>query len=251
MTVAQDDFVSALLRPDADVPLGLSDPEGRPAGKRFDVYRNNVAVSLTEALRTAFPIVRKLLGDQNFDAISGVYLRQHPPKSPLLMFYGEDMPQFLASFPPVQKWGYLPDVARLELALRRAYHAEDAGPIDPGALQAIAPDALVATRVALAPAACVIRSPWPVHGIWQFNMQDGAPQPANRAEDVLVARPGFDPAIYLLPMGGGAFVDALSAGEPIGVAYDAALTKTAEFDLPNTLGTLLAAEAITALETPE
>ena len=49
MTVPQDDFVAALLRPDADVPLGLSDPEGRPAGKRFNVYRNNVAVSLKDA----------------------------------------------------------------------------------------------------------------------------------------------------------------------------------------------------------
>jgi len=251
MTVAQDDFVSALLRPDADVPLGLSDPEGRPAGKRFDVYRNNVAVSLTEALRTAFPVVRKLLGDQNFDAISGVYLRQHPPRTPLMMFYGEDMPQFLAALPPVQKWGYLPDVARLELALRQAYHAADADAIDPAALQSVPPDALVATRIVLAPAATVISSPWPVHGIWQFNMEDGAPQPANRAEDVLIARPGFDPAVFLLPSGGGAFIEALKAGNPIGAAFDAALQDRADFDLPNTLGTLLAAEAITALETTE
>ena len=99
MSHPQDAFVSALFAPDAPVPEGLSDPEGRPAGKRFDVYRNNVAVSLTEALLTAFPVVAKLLGDANFRSVAGVYLRQHPPQSPLLMFYGEEMPGFLEAFP--------------------------------------------------------------------------------------------------------------------------------------------------------
>ena len=63
MTVGQESFTEALLTPEHPVPDGLIDPAGRPAGKRFDVYRNNVAVSLTGALETAFPVIRKLVGD--------------------------------------------------------------------------------------------------------------------------------------------------------------------------------------------
>ena len=43
-------FVPALLDPEAAIPPGLVDRAGRAAGKRFDVYRNNVAVGLADAL---------------------------------------------------------------------------------------------------------------------------------------------------------------------------------------------------------
>ena len=251
MTVSQDSFVAALLAPDQPVPEGLSDPEGRPAGKRFDVYRNNVAVSLTDALETAFPVVAKLLGEVNFRNIAGVYLRRHPPRSPLMMFYGAEMPAFLAGFPPVAHLGYLPDIARLELALREAYHAADATAIDPARLGALPPDRLMASRVRLAPAVRLIRSPWPVHAIWRFNMEEGTPKPAMMAEDVLVVRPEFDPEPLLLPVGGGAFVAALADGRPFSDAFDAGAAEVPEFDLAATLGLLLTHGALTELdETP-
>ena len=82
-------FARALLDPEAEVPWGLTDPEGRPAPKRFSVYRNNVASSLTRALEAAFPTVRKLVGDEFFAAMAGVFLRAHPPQSRMLMLYGD------------------------------------------------------------------------------------------------------------------------------------------------------------------
>ena len=209
MTVAQDHFTSALFDPEQPVPSGLSDPEGRSAGKRFDVYRNNVAVSLTEALETAFPVVRKLVGEQNFKTLAGVFLRKHPPTSPLMMFYGGELPACLQGFEPTSKIGYLPDVARLELALRESYHAADADPIDPAALQALPPDQWMSARLALTPSARLIRSPWPIHAIWRFNTEPDAPKPAMAAEDVIVLRQDLDPAPHLLTPGGGACVAAL------------------------------------------
>ena len=246
MSVGQDLFTEALLAPDAAVPVGLSDPEGRPAGRRFDVYRNNVAVSLTEALETAFPVVRKLLGEANFRTLAGVYLRQHPPRSPLMMFYGEDMPAFLEGFPPVATLGYLPDIARLELGLRRAYHAADAAAIDPARLQELAPEALMAARFRVAPAVQVIRSPWPIHAIWLYNMEPGAPKPAAVAEDVLIHRAAFDPGLTPLGPGAAAFILSLQDGNSLG---DAVAAAGAEFDLTAALGQLLAVGALTALET--
>ena len=243
MSVDQSDFTAALLDPERPAPMGLSDPEGRPAAKRFDVYRNNVAVSLSEALATAFPVIAKLVGENNFKMLAGVFLRQHPPTSAVLMFYGEEMPGFLETFEPARALPYLPDVARLELALRRSYHAADAAPIAPEALQALAPDALMGARLELAPATRLIRSPWPIAAIWRRNMA-GGPKPETRAEDALITRPEFDPDVTALPQGGGAFVAALMAGETFGAAFEAA---GPDFDLTTTLGLLLGGGAITKI----
>ena len=140
-------FSKALLDPSVPTPMGLVDPQGRPAGKRFQVYRNNVVVGLIDALRDSFPVIVKLLGDDNFNAIAGVFVRAHPPKSPLMMFYGDAFADFLAGFEPLAHLGYLPDVARLEQALRRAYHAADCPVFDPALLQHLTPDQLMAAQI--------------------------------------------------------------------------------------------------------
>lgn len=243
----QTDFRTALLDPDLPVPAGLTDPQGRPAGRRFDVYRNNVTVSLTEALRQAYPVVCKLVGDDFFSAMAREHLRKHPPQSPLLMFYGTDMPAFLESFPPVRHLGYLPDVARLELALREAYHAADGERADIGALGELGPEALVATRLRFQPAVRLLRSDWPVLSIWAANSR-GEPAPVSRqAEDVLIVRPDFDPEPLLLPPGGGAFVAAVMSGETLGKAAELA----PEALLAEVLGLLLRTGAIAHIKPGE
>ncbi len=193
MNVSQTTFHDALLDANKSVPDGLLDAQANAAGRRFSVYRNNVAVSLTEAMHQAFPVIAKLLGSQNMDGLAGIFLRQHPPTSPLMMFYGDEFPAFLEGMEQLSHLGYLPDVARLELALQRAYHAADCQPIDPDALN-VPPEDLMRAKLTLAPAATVLRSEWPVHAIWLFNTEDGAPKPEAGAQDVLITRPEYDPA---------------------------------------------------------
>jgi len=245
--MSQSDFRAALLDPDRPVPAGITDPEGRAAPRRFNVYRNNVTVSLTEALRQAFPVVRKLVGEDFFTAMAREHLRAHPPVSPLLMFYGQAMPSFLEGFAPVAHLGYLPDVARLELALRHAYHAADAEPLTPEALGAVPPEHLMASRLRFAPPVCLLRSRWPVRSIWAANTRSEPNPTQARAEDVLITRPGFDPEPVLLPEGAGDFIAALLSGTTFG----AALERAPAFDLTATLGVLLAGQAITALSDGE
>ena len=253
MSVSQSEFRAALLDPAAPVPEGLLDDQARPAGRRFSVYRNNVAVSLTEAMHQAFPVITKLLGPQNMDGLAGIYLRQHPPTSPLMMFYGENFPDFLAGTEQLAHLGYLPDVARLELALRRSYHAADSQPIAPDALAALSPEDLMLARLGFAPAMHLIRSDWPIHAIWRFNTEDGAPKPQPGAQDVLITRPEFDPSPHLLPPGGFDWITAMQAGRTIGQAFEATTARTPAFDLGATLALLLQGSAITSvtIERPE
>ena len=195
-------------------------------------------------------MIRKLVGAANFKLLAGAFLRQHPPSSPLMMFYGDRMPGFLETFGPTASLGYLPDVARLELAIRQSYHAADADPVDPARLQALPPHALMGATLRLAPSLRLVRSRWPIHAIWRFNMDDGA-KPTAIAEDVAVLRPDMDPEPVLLPPGGGAFIAALLGGESLGAAYEAALAEDPAFDLSQSLAILIRANAITEIgETP-
>ncbi|MEL6958328.1 MAG: DNA-binding domain-containing protein [Pseudomonadota bacterium] len=244
MITSQTEFRTALLDPTSPPPEGLRNPDGAQATKRFDVYRNNVAVSLTEALETAFPVIRKLVGDDFFRAMSGVYLRAHPPTSPLMMFYGEEMPAFLEGFGPAQSLPYLPDMARLELALRHSYHAEDSTPVAADALGQIAPDALPNVTFAFAPSLRLVPSRFPLYSIWWANTHGG--RNTQNPEPTLVTRPDLDPAVDALAPAGSAVLAALMAGEPLG---DALRHGGAGFDLGPLLGLLLSRNAITSLKT--
>ncbi len=214
-------FRAALLNPDLPVPAGLIDPGGRPADRRFAVYRNNVAMSLQTALAQAFPVLRQLVGEAFFAAMAAEFRRAHLPSSRLVWQYGDQMPAFLQAFPPVAHLPYLPDVARLEIALRNSYHAADCTPVPAETLSAIPPERLLSARLRLAPAVQVLPSRWPVFGIWQAHA-DGAAPPVMASQDVVILRPAFDPAPSLLPKGGSGFVGAVMAGQTVAAAIDAA-----------------------------
>jgi hypothetical protein len=244
MSVTQAQFRTAMLDPNAAVPAGIVNPDGAQASKRFNVYRNNVAVGLSDALEAAFPVVRKLVGDEFFRAMAGVYLRKHPPKSPLMMFYGDAMPQFLRRFEPAKTVPYLPDIAAMELALRHAYHAADATPAPPDALGAIAPDALMGTRLRIAPAVQTATSDYPIHAIYRANTQSDAPKPVMQAEAVLITRSGFDPDIHPINAAAAKAISLLQNGHTLG---EAIATADDTLDLGAVLGLLLAQGAITEI----
>ncbi len=239
------DLVPALLDPSAAVPDGLVDVAGRSAGKRFDVYRNNVVVSLSEALAVGFPVIEKLVGPTFFSAMAGVFVRAQPPVSPVLAMYGAQFAAFLESFPPVAHLPYLADTARLEYALREAYHAADARPAAPERLQ---DPRLLDARLTLAPSTRLIVSPYPIHAIWRANTEPGAPQARGGAEAVLVTRPDWDPKPVTVTPQAARFLSAILDGETFGAALEAA---GEGLDLAALLTLLIGTKSITRIEVPE
>ncbi|APZ54736.1 DNA-binding domain-containing protein [Salipiger abyssi] len=244
--MSQTAFHNALLDATRPVPQNLTDGMGRPAGRRYAVYRNNVAVSLSEALATGFPATAALLGETNFARLSARFLRQHPPTSPLLLHYGAGFPAFLDGIDGLGRLPFLSDIARLDLVLRRAYHAADAQPIAPEALAALDAETLPAARLHLVPAVQLLASRWPLVEIRAYALGERTAPPASAAQDVIVTRPGFDPRPHPLPAQGFAFATALRSGMRLG---DAVTQCGPGFDPAATLALLLANGAIAAIDT--
>ncbi|MBL4807439.1 MAG: putative DNA-binding domain-containing protein [Rhodobacteraceae bacterium] len=237
------DFAPALLDSAKPTPDGVVDPQGRPAGKRFDVYRNNVVHSLSEALTAAYPVVEKLVGPKFFKAMANVFVRQFPPRSPLMFLFAPELPSFLESFPPVANLPYLPDVARLELYRRQAYNAADALPIDGAVLAVASPEQLMGARLTLHPTMRILQSNYPVFSIWQNNSETAQVILPSGGQDILIARPEAELQMRTLPAGGADFLKALQDNQPLAQAAEIG-AKTDGFDLTENIGGILASQIL-------
>ncbi|MXU66207.1 HvfC/BufC N-terminal domain-containing protein [Oceanomicrobium pacificus] len=243
----QTAFTAALLDPAQPVPDGIVNPDGSPARRRFDVYRNNVVAGLVEALQAAYPTVRRIVGEKFFDAMAAVYVRAHPPTDPLMILYGAELPAFLDGFPPAASLPYLPDVARLEYARRQAYHAPDAATIQPERLGAVPPEELDRAVLGLHPSLRIVASDHPVLSIWRFNNEEGAAKPEPGAEAVLICRPDLSLSMRAIPLDAPAFIADLQSGATLGAAAAAASTRDAGFDLGLHLGGLLSSNCLVSV----
>jgi hypothetical protein len=224
-------FAAALLDPARPTPRGVTSARGEADAARFAVYRNNVFVGLARALAKRFPVTERLVGADFFAGMARIYAGLEKPISPLLFDYGETFPGFVEAFEPAKGVPYLADVARIEAAWSRAYHAADAAPLDVAGLAAIDPAKLSEARLVPHPSAALISSAHPAGTIWAAHQQaEVTPVSEWKPETVLVVRPAMDVSVRVLPAQDVAFASALFRGDTLSAAAEEAFAAHASFD---------------------
>ncbi len=220
-------FASALRDPGLAVPAAVGPREHTVPQARFNVYRNNTAVSLTEAIADTYPVVRELVGDDFFDAMARAYVGENVPASPVLIDYGEEFADCIDGFEQAAAVPFLADVARVEWAWVQAYHAADRTSLHAEALQTVDPEALGEARLELHPSLHLIQSEWPAISIWSAhqNTDTEARQGALRdlaqaGETGLVVRPEFDVDVQLVQPALWHLLAALRDGATLGAAAE-------------------------------
>jgi hypothetical protein len=248
--LTQARFAEALTDRRKPVPDRLAAWNARRPDRRFGIYRNNVFTGLTEALKSRFPAAAAIVGDEFLAAMAGDYVRLEPPRSPLLLAYGDTFADFVARFEPASGLPYLPDVIRLEAARSHAYHAADCPPLDAEHLASVAPERLPLLTFRPHPSLAVIRSAHPVVTIWAMNAGEMPLGPIDdwRGEDALVVRPAMTVHVHRLYPGGAAFVEALADGRKLGEAVENAFADHGGFDLTANLAAALQSGAFAAFE---
>jgi hypothetical protein len=241
-----DEFAACLLQ--QTCPQGLHTWNGSDPVQRFAVYRNNVAVSLIEALADTFPVTLALVGDAFFRAMARVFVRAQPPQSPLLVFYGERFPDFTEGFQPASSLPYLADLARLEMAYVKAYHAADAAPLALTELAQLLGDESSLARVSftLHPSVQVVRSRYAVVSLWAAHQDEATSSrlkaiDTQSAEAALLMRQGLDVAVIPIEQGAAEFIDNLHNHH----RFTAAANTATPFNLGDALELLLHSAAIT------
>jgi hypothetical protein len=245
----QKGFSLALLDRTREAPPGIHAVGTRQVERRFNIYRNNVFVSLTEALVTRFPVCHALVGNEFFRAMARVFIELSPPRSPVLITYGDDFGDFIDTFPPARPVPYLGDVTRLEAERTIAYHAADASPMKVDELASFARCHWERTRVDLHPSIRIVTSPYPIVSIWEAHARPSHQSAidGSTAEDALVARPDLDVEVHRLPPGAATFLSMLLKNATFRAAADEAARADPRFDLVTTLSGILASRIIVGL----
>jgi len=231
----QSQMAGAILSAGVPGPAAIRS-DGIAAEERLAIYRGNTLGSLTDALADAFPVVCQLVGEQFFAAAVRVFVCARPPATPCLAEYGSAFPAFLEEFEPARGLPYLPDAARLDWAVHRAFHARDAAPLDPARIAVLDASLHGRLQLALHPACHIFVSRFPVDRIWRAHHGDGDLTAIDLAQDascrLLVDR--REGAIRLLTLGDGehALLETLGTGRPLGEALAAALAREPALDLP-------------------
>ena len=191
----------------------------------MQVYRGNVFGNWSKALAGAYPIVRKIVGEEFFEGLAREYARAHASTSGDLNEYGAQLAGFVAAFPHTLDLPYLPDVARMEWLAHRAYYAADPVPFDFSTRLPGNP------RIRLAPPCALLTSRWPLARIWTVHQDDYQGKIAVDWEDaggaILVYRPRWKAMVRSLAPAEQRFLEAARDRATLGEALEAACADSA------------------------
>lgn len=208
------------------------------AARRLEIYRFNILSNLCGALKDIYPVVLTIVGDAFFQHAAEQFVRAHPSCSGDLNQFGGEWPPFLAGYAYAAALSYLPDVANLEWAWHKAFHAADTPLLDLHRLAEVPPEGHGALRFALHPSARLIQSRYPILRIWEINQPDFAGEIEVvwdvPTESLLVHRDigdGVSVVIERVTEAGYAFLHALGQRAAFEDAASAALEIDAAFNL--------------------
>lgn len=218
--------------------------------QRFAIYQNNVFYSLSNALASLYPVIKKLVGDDFFTGTATYYLRENPPQQAAMVHFGQDFSTFLSHFEHTASMTYLPHVAQLELARHKAYHACDAPPLSIEFIATIAPEALAEARFTLHPSLHFVQSAHPIFDIWQANQEDNNSDETinlNEPQQVLVVRPLYDVYMYNVDLSTYQFINCLSHGHTLQEAIEITAATHPEFNVSEALNFSLQTQLFTQI----
>jgi len=249
----QTQFSKAVRNPEMSPPKELSPlKDGSPATKRFNVYRNNVALSLINILKETFPVTRELVGPDFFHTMAHHFCAENLPASPVMSLYGSDFPAFIKQYQPADTVPFLADVAALEWARNEAYFSKDGEPITIDGLGGYQEDEIPNLIFTLHPSLKLIQSSWPIVTIWQAHQQDNNKDTLealpSEGESAMIVRPHLDVNLRAISASTACFLSCLQTRATFSNAIEAAVRLDENFDIPANLAGLFSIGAVTAVD---
>lgn len=219
---------------------------GSPAEGPMRIYRNTAMSGCVDALRSNYPIVARLLGDELFDRAATEHAAACPPRKPVLALYGARFPDWLEAQPWVWEVAYVADVARVERLYIESLFAADAEPLGMHALRDADWQSL---HLTFHPATRFEWLSMPAMSIWQAQRDaiEGEFEPEWHPEGVLLTRPTLELQAQHLDRAGYRFLFGIRLGESVGEAALTTANLYPEADIGSLFTSLVTAGTFVAL----
>ncbi|MCW7538806.1 DNA-binding domain-containing protein [Aquabacterium sp. A7-Y] len=233
----QQRLVQAVLR-EADAG-SMQECLRRDGQRGLAAYRANASASAARALGVAFPTLKAMLGEADFEILAACAWHRQPPERGDLGEYGDSLPGLVEDSASLHRWPYLADCARLDWAVHRAARAADAE-ADLASLEALNTCEPHELQLRLRPGIAVLASAWPIVSIWQAHRAlerghaaalDALPGQLaqGQGEVAVVYRRGWRVEVEPVSLATGAWMQDLLQGLPLDCALDR--RDGADFDL--------------------
>jgi len=167
-------------------------------GRGLEAYRYAWRARMHEALRSNYPVLHRVLGDDAFAAMADDYLVAEPSGFRSIRWFGHRLDEHLRGRAEHLPHPAVADMARFEWAICEAFDGPDAPPMAVEALAALAPEDWPGLRLVLHPTCRLLELDWSVAPIWRElaeaddpNHQAAPPEPL--AHTVLVWRKSLQP----------------------------------------------------------
>lgn len=245
----QTKFRTALFDPrETDISEYLFSP-GSNYRERLDLHRNNVFGVLLDALRLAYPVVLRLVGDEFFSHAAVEFIRHFPSKDGDLHQFGQEFPSFLGEFQPAAELPYLPDSARLDWAYHEVFFMPTPPSFPVDHLKKIPNSHHDYLKFTLSPACRLIASAFPIHRIWEANQPDIiSPDLVNLNEagiQLLVKRTHLSMQLIPIALADWDFLMLLESNLSLHETSVLVMKNHPEFDLPGSLQRFIADSVLT------
>lgn len=139
-------------------------PQGSLA--RLHIYSHAYRSRLGEALKENYPVLARVLGDDDFAVLANAFLDAYPSHTPSIRWFGARLTEFIAQHPDLLPHPSLADLIRMEWALNTAFDAADADPLKVDALLALDPETWPTLRFEVHPSVRLLASDWNVEPLW-------------------------------------------------------------------------------------
>lgn len=217
----------------------------REPGQRALVYRNSGISACTDALRSNFRRVARVVGDTFFRGLAHAYIDRHPPTLHSLVGYGDDLPAFIDETSKEHGIEWLGDFARLDRAWLNAHLAADSDPIPASQLQSLAGELILEAQVSFHPTLNLVQARWDLWDLWSdANNEEFTASPrtlVHEPHSVIFWRPEHEVVARRLPEPFSLFIGSLQAKETLGAACARVLSQAPGEDLSSLVAAVFSA----------